>query len=66
MTILNKKRKIRMKQISKEEINKLYKHNFIFNTKRGVVNDKGDSVGFYRTQHRWFIEDRYVDIAKSL
>ena len=55
-----------MKQISKEEINKLYKHNFIFNTKRGVVNDKGNSVGFYRSRHRWFIEDRYVDIAKNL
>lgn len=55
-----------MKQITKDEINKLYKHKYIFNTKKGVVNSKGDSVGFYRTQHRWFIEDRYAYIAKEL
>lgn len=55
-----------MKQISKEEIDKLYKNKYIFNTKRGIVNGKGDSIGFYRSTHRWFIEDKYVDIAKGL
>lgn len=62
----NEKRKRIMKTITKDEINKLYKHKYIFNTHKGVVNSKGDSVGFYRTQHRWFIEDRYAYIAKEL
>lgn len=55
-----------MKKISKEELKKLYDNEYIFNTKRGVVNNRGKSVGFYRTSHKWYIEDHYADIVKSL
>jgi len=55
-----------MQRITKEEIEKLYANKYIFNTKHGVVNNQGKSVGFYRTSHNWYIEDRYVHIAKEL
>lgn len=55
-----------MKQISKEEMNKLFEKKYIFNKSHGIVNRKGKSVGFYRTKSKRYIEDTYVDIAKQL
>ena len=55
-----------IKQISKEEMTKLLKHNYVKNTKYGIVNNNGSSVGYYRTRHRRYIEDKYADLAKTL
>jgi len=55
-----------MKQISKNEIQKLFDNKYIFNTKKGIVDKNGNSVGFYRTTHRWYIEDRFKLIAQNL
>ena len=57
-----------MKQISKEEIEKLIKAGFIKNTGEGYVNPKKNyRVGYYKTcgGHR-YIEDYFADKAKSL
>ena len=33
---------------------------------RNSTKQNGDIVGFYRTRHRRYLEDKYVDIAKKL
>ena len=38
----------------------------IRNSTRGYVKQNGDIVGFYRTRHRRYLEDKYVDIAEKL
>lgn len=55
-----------LKEISKEEVQILEKNNLIHNTVRGYVNRRGESVGFYRTRNKRYIEDRFADTAKRL
>lgn len=55
-----------MKEISKEEVQILEKNDLIRNTVRGYVNRRGESVGFYRTRNKRYIEDRFADTAKRL
>lgn len=55
-----------MKLINKEEMKKLENHGDIRNTVRGYVDKRGFTIGFYRTRHRTYIEDKYADIAKKL
>lgn len=52
-----------MKEITKEDLNNLVARRIIRNTDYGLVNKKGDSVGFYRTRHKRYIEDQYADMA---
>ena len=57
-----------LKEISKQEIEKLIKVNIIKNTGKGYVNSKnGYGVGYYKTcgGHR-YIEDFYADKVKNL
>lgn len=57
-----------LKEITREEIKKLIKYNFIKNTGKGYVNPKKNyRVGYYKTcgAHR-YIEDWYADKAKIL
>ena len=57
-----------LKEISKQEIEKLIKANIIKNTGKGYVNPKKNyRVGYYKTcgGHR-YIEDKFADIAKRL
>ena len=57
-----------LKEISKNEIEKLIKAGILKNTDKGYVNPKKDyRVGYYKTcgGHR-YIEDWYCDKAKSL
>jgi hypothetical protein len=57
-----------LKEISKQEIEKLIGANIIKNTGKGYVNTKnGYGVGYYKTcgGHR-YIEDKFADIAKRL
>lgn len=62
-------RKIFIKIITKEELQKLIDAGILKNTNRGYVNKKGYTVGFYRTKgagrKRW-IEDWYADKAKKI
>ena len=62
-------RKISIKVITKEELQKLLDRCILRNTHRGYVNKKGNPVGLYRTRgagrKRW-IEDWYADKAKNL
>lgn len=44
----------------------LLQNKIVKNTNRGLVNENGDIVGFYRTRNKRYIEDKYVDMAKSL
>ena len=57
-----------LKEITREEIKKLIKYNFIKNTGKGYINPKKNyRVGYYKTcgGHR-YIEDWYADKAKNL
>ena len=58
-----------IKEISKQEIQKLLDAGIIRNTHLGYVNQKGNDVGYYRTSgagHKRYIQDRYADKAKKL
>lgn len=52
-----------IKQISKQQIEKLLKDGVIRNTHRGYVKANGEHLGYYKTcgGHR-YIEDYYVDL----
>jgi hypothetical protein len=57
-----------LKEISKQEIEKLIKAGYLKNTGKGYVNPKKNyRVGYYKTcgAHR-YIEDWYADKAKNL
>ena len=63
------KGRFQIKQITKQEIQKLLDAGIIKNTHRGYVNRKGNDVGYYRTSgagHKRYIQDRYADKAQSL
>ena len=52
-----------IKQISKNEIEKLLSEGVIRNTKYGYVNRKGKHVGYYQTKgvaKKRYIDDKYV------
>ena len=55
-----------MKEIKKEEVELLLKRKFIKNSSNGLVDKHGNSVGFYRTRNKRYIEDKYADIVKKL
>lgn len=55
-----------MKRITNEEMKKLFKHGIVRHTSKGIVNNDGNPTGFYRTRTSRYIEDKYVDMAKSL
>lgn len=55
-----------MKQIDKEGISLLLKHNILRNSGNGFINKKGSAIGFYRTRNKRYIEDKYADLARRL
>lgn len=55
-----------MKEITKKEMEALLENGVLRNSDKGFVKENGDIVGFYRTRHRRYLEDKYVDIAKKL
>lgn len=55
-----------MKQISNKEMQKLIENKYVRNSSKGFVDRYGNTVGFYRTRNKRYIEDKYVDIAKKL
>lgn len=55
-----------MKQISNEEMKKLIDNNYVRNSGCGFVDKHGYIVGYYRTRHKRYIEDKYADIAKKI
>lgn len=54
-----------MKEIRKEDIEKLERKDIIHNTNNGYVNKFGNVVGFYRTKNKRYIEDKYADLARK-
>ena len=67
-TYINNLRKklFTIKKITMEEMRLLEKHKIIKNTKYGYIDKNGNPTGFYRTRHKAYIEDRFVDMAKDL
>lgn len=56
-----------IKQISKQEIEKLLSKGIIKNTNRGYVNSNGYKVGFYKTSgDKRYIQDKYIDMLDKL
>lgn len=55
-----------MKEITKEELNILIENNVVKNSNRGFLGQNNYKIGFYRTRHKRYMEDRYVDRAKRL
>jgi len=58
--------KPKLKEITKKEMEALLENGVLRNSDKGFVKENGDIVGFYRTRHRRYLEDKYVDIAKKL
>lgn len=55
-----------LKQISKEEIQKLLKAGIIRNSNYGYIDQKGRHIGYYKSVHKRWIEDRFVNQAQTL
>ena len=55
-----------IKQVTKEEMNKLIENGYIHNTSRGFKDSRGREVGFRNTRNKKFIDDKFADIAKRL
>lgn len=55
-----------MKEIKKEEMELLVNNKIIRNSGKGYVDNNGNTVGFYRTKNKKYIEDKYVNVAKKL
>ena len=55
-----------LKQISNEEMKKLINNKYVCNSNKGFVDKNRNTVGFYRTRNKRYIEDKFVDIAKKL
>ena len=58
-----------LKEITKQEIQRLLDSGIIRNTRVGYVNQRGYRIGYYRTKgcaHKRYIEDSYADRAKTL
>jgi hypothetical protein len=55
-----------LKLVTKDEMKKLIAKGYILNTKRGYVDQRGSSIGFYKTRNKIYIRDKYADIAKTL
>lgn len=63
------KGRFHLKQITKQEIQKLLDAGIIRNSNKGYINRKGNEVGYYRTTgcgHKRYIQDWYADKAQSL
>ena len=55
-----------LKEINRKELDALVNNHYLHNTHRGLVNRSGNTVGFYKTRNKRYIEDKYVDIARRL
>ena len=44
----------------------LEKHKIIKNTKYGYIDRNGNPTGYYRTKNKVYIEDKFVDMARTL
>lgn len=55
-----------MKEVTKKEMETLVNNDVIRNTTKGFIGKDGNEVGFYRTRHKRYLEDKYVDIARKL
>lgn len=55
-----------LKQISKEEIQKLLKAGIIRNSNYGYIDQKGRHIGYYKSVHKRWIEDRFANKAQTL
>ena len=55
-----------LKQISKEEIQKLLKAGKIRNSNYGYIDQKGRHIGYYKSVHKRWIEDRFANQAQTL
>lgn len=55
-----------LKQISKEEIQKLLKAGIIRNSNYGYIDQKGRHIGYYKSVHKRWIEDRFANQAQTL
>lgn len=55
-----------MKEVTKEQMELLIKNKVVRNSVKGFVDNRNNEIGFYRTRNKRYIEDKYVDIAKTL
>ena len=55
-----------LKQISKEEIQKLLKAGIIRNSNYGYIDQKGRHIGYYKSVHKRWIEDRFANQVQTL
>ncbi len=55
-----------MKEITKKGIETLIDNNLLHNSPKGYVDINNCVVGFYRTKHKRYIEDKYVNVIQSI
>lgn len=55
-----------MKEITKKELETLIKNGYVRNSNKGLVDPRENTVGFYRTRNKRYIEDKYAEIARNL
>lgn len=56
-----------LKTVTKEQVQKLIDSAYIRNTNQGFYDRKtGAVVGYYRTRHKRYIEDKYANISQHL
>ena len=55
-----------LKQISKEKKKKLLKAGVIRNSNYGYIDQKGRHIGYYKSVHKRWIEDRFANQAQTL
>lgn len=65
-TILRKGGINHLKEITKEEIEFLFREKILESTERGVVDKNGSLVSYTKTKHKRFIMDEYADMARNL
>lgn len=63
---IKRKEVILIKEITQREIQVLKRFGKVQESNRSLVSPTGEETGYFRTKHKAFIENKYVDIARNL
>lgn len=57
---------LHLKEITREEMDRLVKSGIVVHCNVGYVDKKGMPVSYMRTRHRQYIMDDYADMAREM
>lgn len=55
-----------MKEIKQKNMKLLLNKNIVRHTRHGLMDARGNIVGFHRTKNKVYIEDWYADLAEKI